>query len=70
MLKSIVRQVDYDLTQVAGLVMVGRYPTGVSPVLDRLDTASPMRTGVRISDACRVDLGLLTHGKSDGQQTR
>lgn len=65
MRKLIVKQVDYDLTPVAGLALVGHYLKAVRPVFDRLDVALPMRTGVINSDIVRAYLALLVQGKSD-----
>jgi len=61
----IVKQLDYDLTPVAGLALVGHYLNAVRPVLDRLDAALPIRAGVSTADVCRPYLGLLVQGKSD-----
>jgi hypothetical protein len=60
-----VKQLDYDLTPVAGLALVGHYLKAVRPVLDRLDAALPVRAGVSTADVCRAYLGLLVQGKSD-----
>jgi len=60
-----VKQLDYDLTPVAGLSLVGHYLRSVLPQFDALDAALPMRTGVRNSDVLRAYLGLLVQGKSD-----
>ena len=65
MRKLIVKQLDYDLTPVAGLALVGHYLKAVRPVLDRLDAALPMRTGVSNCDIVRAYVGLLVQGKSD-----
>jgi hypothetical protein len=65
MRQLIVKQLDYDLTPVAGLALVGHYLKAVRPVLDRLDTALPVRAGVSTADVCRAYLGLLVQGKSD-----
>lgn len=65
MRQLIVKQLDYDLTPVAGLALVGHYLKAVRPVLDRLDAALPVRAGVSTADVCRAYLGLLVQGKSD-----
>ena len=61
----IVKQLDYDLTPVAGLALVGHYLQALQPVLKRVDAAMPVRGGVANSDILRVYLGLLVQGKSD-----
>jgi hypothetical protein len=61
----IVKQLDYDLTPVAGLSLVGHYLQGLAPVFKRLDGAMPVRSGVATSDIVRAYLGLLVQGKSD-----
>ena len=65
MRQLIVKQLDYDLTPVAGLALVGHYLKAVAPVLSRLDAALPIRAGVSNADICRAYLGLLVQGKSD-----
>ena len=60
-----VKQLKYDLTPVAGLVLVGDYLKTVAPVLGRLDKALPVRTGVPNSDIVRSYVGLLAQGKND-----
>ena len=65
MRKLIVQQLDYDLTPVAGLALVGHYLKAVQPVLVGLDKAMPMKTGVSNSDIVRSYVGLLVQGKSD-----
>jgi Transposase DDE domain group 1 len=65
MRKLIVKQLDYDLTPVAGLALVGHHLAAVRPVLDRLDAALPVKLGVANSDIVRSYLGLLVQGKSD-----
>ena len=65
MRQMLVKQLDYDLTPVAGLALVGHYLKAVSPVLSRLDAALPIRGGVSNGDICRAYLGLLVQGKSD-----
>ena len=42
----IVKQLDYDLTPVAGLALVGHYLQALQPVLKRVDAAMPVRGGV------------------------
>ena len=44
-----VRQLDYDLTPVAGLALVGHYLKALDPAWRRLDAALPVRTGVSSS---------------------
>jgi len=65
MRQLIVKQLDYDLTPVAGLALVGHYLRALQPVLKRLDSAMPIRAGVANSDIVRAYLGLLVQGKSD-----
>ena len=65
MRKLIVKQLDYDLTPVAGLALVGHYLKAMQPVLGRLDAALPVKGGVANSDIVRSYLGLLVQGKSD-----
>lgn len=61
----IVKQLDYDLTPVAGLALVGHYLQALLAVFRRLDAAMPIRAGVPNSDILRAYLGLLVQGKSD-----
>ncbi len=65
MRQLIVKQLDYDLTPVAGLALVGHYLKAVKPVLARLDAALPVKSGVANSDIVRSYVGLLVQGKSD-----
>jgi hypothetical protein len=65
MRQLIVKQLDCDLTPVAGLALVGQYLKAVQPVLGRLDAALPVKGGVANSDIVRSYLGLLVQGKSD-----
>jgi len=65
MRQLIVKQLDYDLTPVAGLALVGHYLKAVQPVLGRLDAALPVKSGVANSDIVRSYVGLLVQGKSD-----
>jgi Transposase DDE domain group 1 len=65
MRQFIVKQLDYDLTPVAGLALVGHHLQRLAPVLDQIDQALPLRTGVSNSDILRSYLGLLVQGKSD-----
>ncbi len=65
MRQLIVRQLDYDLTPVAGLALVGQYLKAVQPVLSRLDAVLPVKGGVANRDIVRSYLGLLVQGKSD-----
>jgi hypothetical protein len=61
----IVKQLDYDLTPVAGLALVGHHLNRLAPVFKQLDGALPVRNGVANSDVLRSYLGLLVQGKSD-----
>ena len=61
----IVKQLDYDLTPVAGLALVGHHLKRLSPVFKQIDKALPVRTGVSTSDIVRSYVGLLVQGKSD-----
>ena len=61
----IVKQLDYDLTPVAGLALVGHYLNALRPVFARLDAALPIKAGVANGDIVRSYLGLLVQGKSD-----
>lgn len=65
MRQLIVKQLDYDLTPVAGLALVGHYLKTLQPVLERLDAALPIKAGVANSDIVRSYVGLLVQGKSD-----
>lgn len=65
MRQLIVTQLDYDLTPVAGLALVGHYLKALQPVLGRLGAALPVRSGVANSDIVRSYVGLLVQGKSD-----
>ena len=65
MRRLIVTQLDYDLTPVAGLALVGHYLKALQPVLARLDAALPVKSGVANSDIVRSYVGLLVQGKSD-----
>ena len=65
MRQLIVKQLDYDLTPVAGLALVGHYLGALRPVLARLDAALPVKSGVANSDIVRSYVGLLVQGKSD-----
>ena len=65
MRQLIVKQLDYDLTPVAGLALVGHYLNALRPVFARLDAALPVKAGVANSDIVRSYLGLLVQGKSD-----
>jgi hypothetical protein len=60
-----IKQLDYDLTPVAGLALVGHYFKPLTPLLKDLDEALPVRNGVSNSDILRSYLGLLVQGKSD-----
>jgi len=61
----IVKQLDYDLTPVAGLALVGHHLKRLAPVFKQIDKALPVRTGVSNSDILRSYVGLLVQGKSD-----
>jgi hypothetical protein len=61
----IVKQLDYDLTPVAGLALVGLQLERLAPLFKRIDAAMPVRNGVANSDIVRSYIGLLTQGKSD-----
>ncbi len=61
----IVKQLDYDLTPVAGLALVGHHLNRLAPVFKQLDGALPVRNGVANSDILRSYVGLLVQGKSD-----
>ena len=65
MRQLIVKQLDYDLTPVAGLALVGHYLNALQPLFGRLDAAMPIKGGVANSDVLRSYLGLLSQGKSD-----
>jgi hypothetical protein len=60
-----VKQLDYDLTPVGGLALVGHYLKALTPQWARLDAALPVRGGVSNSDVLRSYVGLLVQGKSD-----
>jgi hypothetical protein len=60
-----IKQLDYDLTPVAGLSLVGHHLQRLAPTFKRVDAAAPVRTGVASSDIIRSYLGLLVQGKSD-----
>lgn len=61
----IVKQLDYDLTPVAGLTLVGHHLRCLEPQFERIDEMFPVRGGVATSDVLRSYLGLLVQGKSD-----
>ena len=61
----IVKQLDYDLTPVAGLALVGHHLNRLAPVFKQLDGALSVKNGVANSDILRSYLGLLVQGKSD-----
>lgn len=65
MSQLIVKQLDYNLTPVAGLALVGHQLQRMNPVFRRIDQALPVKTGVSNSDIVRSYLGLLVQGKSD-----
>ena len=61
----IVKQLNYDLTPVAGLALVGHHLKRLAPVFKRIDKELPVRTGGETSDLVRSYVGLLVQGKSD-----
>ena len=65
----IVKQLNYDLTPVAGLALVGHHLKRLTPVFKQIDRALPVRTGVSNSDIVRSYVGLLVQGKSDFDAT-
>lgn len=65
MRQFLVKQLNYDLTPVAGLALVGHHLQRLAPVFKRIDAAHPVRGGVSNSDVLRSYLGLLVQGKSD-----
>ena len=65
MRELIVKQLDYDLTPVAGLALVGHYFKRLAPVFKQIDTIWPIKGGVSNSDILRSYVGLLVQGKSD-----
>lgn len=60
-----IKRLDYDLTPVAGLSLVGHHLQRLAAVFKRVDAAAHVRTGVPSSDIMRSYLGLLVQGKSD-----
>jgi hypothetical protein len=60
-----VKQLDYDLTPVAGLVLVGHHLKRLDPLFKRLDVQFPCRGGLPASTLIRSYVGLLAQGKSD-----
>lgn len=65
MRQFIVKQLDYDLTPVAGLSLVGHHLQRLAPVFKNIDAACPAPGGVATSDVMRSYVGLLVQGKSD-----
>jgi len=61
----IVKQLDYDLTPVAGLALVGHHLKRLAPAFQQIDTAWPIKGGVSNSDILRSYMGLLVQGKTD-----
>jgi hypothetical protein len=61
----IVKQLDYDLTPVAGLALAGHHLMRLVPVFKQIDRTLPVRSGVKTSDIVRSYVGLLVQGKSD-----
>jgi hypothetical protein len=66
----IVKQLNYDLTPVAGLALVGHHLKRLAPVFKQIDKPLPVRTGVCNSDIVRSYVGLLVQGKSDSTPSR
>jgi hypothetical protein len=60
-----IKQLEYDLTPVAGLALVGHHLQRLAPHFKLIDQALPVRGGVATSDVLRSYLGLLVQGKSD-----
>jgi hypothetical protein len=60
----VVRQLDYDLTPVAGLALVGYTLDRLDPKFKRIHAALPVAGGVATSDVVRSYPGLLMQGKS------
>ncbi len=58
-------QLEYDLTPLGGLALVGHYLKAMGPQWGKLDAAPPVRCGVSNSDIVRAYLGLLVQGKND-----
>ena len=52
-----VKQLDYDLTPVGGLALVGHYLKALGPQWTALERALPVRAGVSNSDVLRSYLG-------------
>ena len=65
MRRLVLKQLDYDLTPVAGMALVGHYLKALDRQWKALDAQHPIRGGVVNSDVLRAYLGLLTQGKSD-----
>jgi hypothetical protein len=61
----VLKQLNYDLTPVAGLALVGHHLNRLAPVFKRIDSALPVKNGVANSCILRSYLGLLVQGKSD-----
>jgi hypothetical protein len=60
-----VKQLDYDLTPVAGLALVGHHLKCLDPLFKRLDAQFPCRGGLPPSTLIRSYVGLLAQSKSD-----
>lgn len=60
-----VKQLEYELTPVGGLALVGHYLKALKPQWVELEAALPVRSGVSNADVLRSYLGLLVQGKSD-----
>lgn len=65
-----VKQLDYDLTPVAGLALVGHHLKRLDPLFKRLDAQFPCRSGLPASTLIRSYIGLLAQSKSDFDATR
>jgi len=60
----VIKQLPYDLSQHAGLALIGKYLKRIN--LNALvDPAYPVRSGIANSDILKSYLGLLCLGKND-----
>jgi hypothetical protein len=64
------KQLDDDITPVAGLALVGHYLQRIDPLFKRLDAQFPCRGGLPPSTLIRSYVGLLAQSKSDFDATR